>query len=87
MSGSRAWGWRSRVGGGAQSGWLAHDYLHHQVFRRRSMNTVAGYFIGNVALVGTAHHPRPLAVAKATCYLLLMLVSHTRHVAVGGCII
>lgn len=33
-----------------QGGWLAHDFLHHQVFRHRSFNTVAGYFIGNVAL-------------------------------------
>jgi len=33
-----------------QGGWLAHDFLHHQVFRHRSMNTVAGYIIGNIAL-------------------------------------
>lgn len=37
--------------GAAQGGWLAHDFLHHQVFRHRSMNTVAGYIIGNIALV------------------------------------
>lgn len=36
-----------------QGGWLAHDFLHHQVFRHRSFNTVAGYFIGNVALVAS----------------------------------
>jgi acyl-lipid Delta6-acetylenase / acyl-lipid (9-3)-desaturase len=30
-----------------QSGWLAHDFLHHQVFENRSLNTAFGYFIGN----------------------------------------
>jgi fatty acid desaturase len=33
-----------------QGGWLAHDYLHHQVFRHRAVNNAFGYFIGNVAL-------------------------------------
>ncbi|EGF79963.1 hypothetical protein BATDEDRAFT_37049 [Batrachochytrium dendrobatidis JAM81] len=31
-----------------QSGWLAHDFLHHQVFKTRSYNNAMGYFIGNV---------------------------------------
>eukprot|EP00892_Ulva_mutabilis_P007773 jgi/Ulvmu1/5368/UM022_0162.1 len=30
-----------------QSGWLAHDFLHHQVFGERFMNNVFGYLIGN----------------------------------------
>lgn len=31
-----------------QSGWLAHDFLHHQVFRDRRMNNLCGHFIGNI---------------------------------------
>ncbi|KAI8923023.1 fatty acid desaturase-domain-containing protein [Entophlyctis helioformis] len=31
-----------------QSGWLAHDFLHHQVFKNRAINNALGYFIGNV---------------------------------------
>jgi len=31
-----------------QSGWLAHDFCHHQVFRDRRVNNVFGYLIGNV---------------------------------------
>eukprot|EP00210_Caulerpa_lentillifera_P004216 g4021.t1 len=30
-----------------QSGWLAHDFLHHQVFFNRKWNTVCGLIIGN----------------------------------------
>lgn len=31
-----------------QSGWLAHDYCHHQVFRNRFYNDLFGLFWGNV---------------------------------------
>ena len=31
-----------------QSGWLAHDFLHHQVFKTRWMGDLMGVFIGNV---------------------------------------
>jgi len=31
-----------------QSGWLAHDYCHHQVFSNRRFNNIFGYFFGNV---------------------------------------
>jgi acyl-lipid Delta6-acetylenase / acyl-lipid (9-3)-desaturase len=31
-----------------QSGWLAHDFLHHQVFQNRRLNTAVGYVVGNV---------------------------------------
>jgi len=31
-----------------QSGWLAHDFLHHQVFKNRSLNNLVGYLLGNV---------------------------------------
>ncbi|KAI8835623.1 fatty acid desaturase-domain-containing protein [Chytriomyces cf. hyalinus JEL632] len=31
-----------------QSGWLAHDFLHHQVFKNRTYNDAMGYMIGNV---------------------------------------
>ncbi|KAI3648078.1 hypothetical protein MP228_005932 [Amoeboaphelidium protococcarum] len=31
-----------------QSGWLAHDYLHHQVYQNRSINNLFGYLWGNV---------------------------------------
>jgi len=32
-----------------QSGWLSHEYCHHQVFgpRRRVLNTIVAYFLGN----------------------------------------
>jgi len=30
-----------------QSGWLAHDFLHHQVFKTRWMGDAMGVFIGN----------------------------------------
>ncbi len=33
-----------------QSGWLAHDFLHHQVFKTRWMGDLFGCFIGNVLL-------------------------------------
>lgn len=34
-----------------QTGWLAHDFLHHQVFKSRSLNHwIGGYFLGNVAM-------------------------------------
>jgi fatty acid desaturase/predicted heme/steroid binding protein len=31
-----------------QCGWLAHDFLHHQVFQTRMYGDIAGHFIGNV---------------------------------------
>ncbi|KAJ3094868.1 hypothetical protein HK100_005994 [Physocladia obscura] len=31
-----------------QSGWLAHDFLHHQVFKNHSYNNAVGYLVGNV---------------------------------------
>ena len=31
-----------------QSGWLAHDFLHHQVFRNRSWNNAMGFLLGNI---------------------------------------
>lgn len=31
-----------------QCGWLAHDFLHHQVFKTRLYGDLAGLFIGNV---------------------------------------
>ena len=31
-----------------QSGWLAHDFCHHQVFANRRLNDGAAYFLGNV---------------------------------------
>jgi len=30
-----------------QCGWLAHDFLHHQVFNNRALNNAAGVFFGN----------------------------------------
>ncbi|RKO87963.1 fatty acid desaturase-domain-containing protein [Blyttiomyces helicus] len=32
-----------------QSGWLAHDLCHHQVFQNRFYNDAVAYFMGNVA--------------------------------------
>ena len=34
-----------------QVGWLAHDVLHHQVFRNRWANNWAGLFFGNISQV------------------------------------
>ena len=31
-----------------QSGWLAHDFLHHQVFKKRAYGDLAGIIIGNL---------------------------------------
>lgn len=31
-----------------QCGWLAHDFLHHQVFTHRGINNIFGILIGNV---------------------------------------
>jgi cytochrome b involved in lipid metabolism len=33
-----------------QCGWLSHDFLHHQVFETRWLNTFVGYSIGNMVL-------------------------------------
>ena len=43
-----------------QSGWLAHDFLHHQVFRSRRTNDLMGLLIGSVCLVSTwfGLHPK-----------------------------
>jgi fatty acid desaturase len=32
-----------------QCGWLAHDFLHHQVFKNRAYNDIMGIFVGNVS--------------------------------------
>lgn len=34
-----------------QAGWLAHDYLHNQVFRARQWNIMVGYVFGNILQV------------------------------------
>lgn len=31
-----------------QSGWLSHDFLHHQVFKSRQLNNLSGFVLGNV---------------------------------------
>lgn len=31
-----------------QCGWLAHDFLHHQVFKNRDLNNLLGVLIGNL---------------------------------------
>ena len=46
---------------GVAAGRLAHDFLHHQVFRSRGWNNFVGLLLGNVsqvslqALAGAAH--------------------------------
>lgn len=48
---------------GCPAGWLAHDFLHHQVFRSRGWNNFVGLLLGNVgqvslpALAGAATLP------------------------------
>lgn len=37
-----------------QSGWLAHDFLHHQVFKSRRANHIFGLLIGDICLVSYA---------------------------------
>ena len=34
-----------------QSGWLAHDFCHHQVFRSKRLNYLMGLLVGTVCLV------------------------------------
>ena len=34
-----------------QSGWLAHDFLHHQVFKSRRANRIFGLLVGDICLV------------------------------------
>ena len=41
-----------------QSGWLAHDFLHHQVFKNRFYGNLMGIFVGNV-WQGNATSPLP----------------------------
>ena len=61
-----------------QSGWLAHDFLHHQVFKDRRLNNAFGFLMGNVAQV------RPRSVAcfsedgrlNRTLCVLLGTVAH-----------
>jgi acyl-lipid Delta6-acetylenase / acyl-lipid (9-3)-desaturase len=57
-----------------QSGWLAHDFLHHQVFKNRFLGHLAGIFWGNVAQgfsiswwlnKHNAHHAVPNLVESA----------------------
>ena len=36
-----------------QSGWLAHDFLHHQVFRSKRLNYFMGLLVGTVCLVSS----------------------------------
>ena len=31
-----------------QCGWLAHDFLHHQVFKNRTLGDMAGILVGNI---------------------------------------
>lgn len=31
-----------------QSGWLAHDFLHHQVFKNRNLNNISALMIANI---------------------------------------
>ena len=33
-----------------QCGWLSHDFLHHQVFKERRYNNMAGYLLGNLGM-------------------------------------
>ena len=34
-----------------QSGWLAHDFCHHQVFRNKRLNYLMGLLVGTICLV------------------------------------
>ncbi len=53
-----------------QMGWLAHDFLHHQVFTSRRCNNAVGLLMGNVCQVNPDHPFSPLgegASSKLTC--------------------
>ena len=54
-----------------QSGWLAHDFLHHQVWADRHWNKAWGYFLGNVSQVS-------LRTARPTACTHQALVQFTR---------
>ena len=53
-----------------QSGWLAHDFLHHQVFRSRRLNNFMGLILGCVFLVSIASM-KPYNVHTIRCYQLV----------------
>lgn len=62
-----------------QCGWLAHDFLHHQVFRKRKYGDLAGLYWGNL-MQGCkscmAQRRRTLIGSKAlteNCFLFLPL--------------
>ena len=42
-----------------QCGWLAHDFLHYQVFTNRMYNNLAGLCIGNIWQASQQHVGKP----------------------------
>lgn len=56
-----------------QSGWLAHDFCHHQVFRSKRLNYLMGLLVGTICLVS---HPALLVL----CALKVSAGFHVRLV-------
>lgn len=54
-----------------QSGWLAHDFCHHQVFRSKRLNYFMGLLVGTVCLVS---QPAYLSPASSECLLAFLSV-------------
>ena len=57
-----------------QSGWLAHDFLHHQVFSNRRSNIAAGYIVGNLMQVRFAAMPFGASQTMSTSCFALMSI-------------
>ena len=53
-----------------QSGWLAHDFCHHQVFRSKRLNYLMGLLVGTVCLVSQS-----ACLSSASCDCLLAFLS------------
>jgi acyl-lipid Delta6-acetylenase / acyl-lipid (9-3)-desaturase len=50
-----------------QCGWLAHDFLHHQVFRKRKYGDLAGLYWGNLMQGCTLTDDSALSLTRHPC--------------------
>ncbi|KAJ3348991.1 hypothetical protein HDU83_000912 [Entophlyctis luteolus] len=64
-----------------QSGWLAHDFLHHQVFKNRLYNDAVGYIVGNVwqGFSVSWWKDKVKLILSSTWSLMEMSVQHCTH--------
>ena len=67
-----------------QSGWLAHDFCHHQVFRSKRLNYLMGLLVGTVCLVSPAAQPLSFLSFFVTPLHLLQLHFQAKHMLATG---